>query len=78
MYKAVRYRLMVMHSPTPEEGNSIPLALMLRQLIDLHASPPLAFDLMLRVHVNNGFAFYQNHGLDYVEIQQFRRRHNLA
>jgi hypothetical protein len=62
---------MVMHSPSLEEGYPVPLILGLRHYIYRPACPPLAFDFMPRVHVNNGFALSQNHGLDYLEIHQF-------
>jgi len=63
---------MVRHSPSLEEGYSIPLVPRLCHYVYHPACPPLAFALMLRVDVNNGFALSQNHGLDYLEIQQFR------
>jgi hypothetical protein len=63
---------MVMHSPSIEEGHSIPLVFGLCHYIYCPACPPLAVELMLRVHVNIGFALFQNNGLDYLEIHQSR------
>ena len=62
---------MVRHSPSLEEGYSVPFFLGLSHYIYHPACSPLAFDLMLRVRVNNGYALSQNRGLDYLEIHQF-------
>ena len=72
LHIAQRNRRMVMHSQSLEEGYSIPFVLQFCHNIYRPAFPPLAFDLMLRVHVNNGFAQFQNHDPDYLEINQFR------
>ena len=74
IYIAECYQRMIRHSPSLEEEYSIPLVLRLRHQIHQPGSPPLAFDLILRVHVNNEFALSQYHGLDYLEIHQFRGR----
>ena len=63
---------MVMHSHSIEEGYPVPLILGLRHYIYRPACPPLTFELIFRVHVNNGFELFQNHFLDYLEIHQFR------
>ena len=60
-----------MHSSSLKEEYSIPLFLGLYHNIYCRNCPPLAFDLMLRVHINNGFALFQNHGNDFLEIHQF-------
>jgi len=60
----------VMHSTSLEEGYSIPLVLMLFHYRYCSTFHPLAFDLMLRVHVDNGFALFQIHGPDNLEIHQ--------
>jgi hypothetical protein len=62
---------MVMHSPSLEEGYFIPLVLGLCHYIYHSDFPNLAFDLMLRVRVNNGVNLLQNHGIDYLKIHQF-------
>ena len=61
---------MIMHSASFEEGFSIPLVLGFCHY-SYRPTCLLAFDLMLRVHDNNGFALFQNHGPDYLEIHQF-------
>ena len=63
---------MVRISASLEEGYSKPLVLTLVHYVNHPACPPLAFDFMLRVHVNNGFAMSQKHCIDYLEIQQFK------
>jgi hypothetical protein len=47
IYIAKRYRRMVRHSPSLEEGYSIPLVLRLYHYVYHTACPPLEFDLML-------------------------------
>ena len=71
LHIAQRNRRMVMHSQSLEEGYSIPFVLRFCHYIYRPTCSPLAFDLMLRVHVNNGFALFQNHATDYLEIHQF-------
>jgi len=61
---------MVMHSSL-EEGYSIPLVLGPCHYIYCPACPPIAFDLMLRVHFKNGFVLFQNNGPNYLEIHHF-------
>jgi hypothetical protein len=62
---------MQMHSASLEKGYSIPFVLRFCHNIYRRAFLPLAFDLMLRVPVNNGFALFQNHGPGYLKIHQF-------
>jgi len=61
---------MVMHSPTLKEGYPIPLVLGPSLHLPSHLTSP-SFELILRVHVNNGFALFQNHGPDFLEVHQF-------
>ena len=62
---------MFMHSASLEEGYAIQFVLWFCQYSYCPTCPPLAFDLTLRVHVDNGFALFQNHGPYYLEIRQF-------
>ena len=71
LYLAQRNRRMVINSPSLEEGYSITIDLGLCHYIYCCTCPPLAFDLMFRLHVNIGFALFQNYGPDYLEIHQF-------
>ena len=59
---------MFTHSSSLEEGYCVPLVLGFCHYIYRATCHPLAFDLMLRVHVNRGLAQFQNHGPHYVEI----------
>ena len=60
-----------MRSASLEEGYFIPLVLWFSQYIYSPTFPSLAFNLMLRVHVDNGIAIFKNHGPDNLEIDQF-------
>ena len=57
LYIPKRNQQMVMHSASLEEGYSIPQVLSFCHYIHCPTCP-LTFDLMLRVHVNNGFALF--------------------
>ena len=71
IYIAQRNQRIAMHTLSLEKLNPVPLILRLRHYIYRTNSPSLAFGLMLSVQVNNGFAVFQNHVLDYLEIHQF-------
>jgi len=60
---------MFMHSASLE-GYSILLVLRFCHYSYRPTRPRLAFEIMLRVHVDNGFALFQNHDTDNLEIQQ--------
>ena len=61
---------MVMLSVSLEEEYSVPLVLGFCHYSYRPPCIPLAFDLTLRVHIGDGFALFQNHSPDYLEIHQ--------
>ena len=60
---------MVIYSTSLGEGFIIPLVLGLCHYSYRRTCLPPAFDLMLRVNVNNELTLSKNHGPDYHEIE---------